>query len=170
MRRLFFFFGGLFGALGVVLGAFAAHTLKGRLTPELLATFETGVKYQTYHALALLIVALVPARRYASTLLTVSGWLFVVGTLLFSGSLYLLTLGGMDGSVLLHRLVEWPLSLVGSVWWWRHFGTAGKTMGILPHLSPPRTPPEWGYDPRASQTSGAPGQSMPVETSGPRPL
>ncbi len=96
MRRRFFFFGGLFGGLGVVLGAFAAHTLKGRLTPELLATFETGVKYQTYHALALLIVALVPARRYASTLLTVSGWLFVLGTLLFSGSLYLLTLGGME--------------------------------------------------------------------------
>jgi len=95
MRRLFFFFGGLFGGLGVVLGAFAAHTLKGRLTPELLATFETGVKYQTYHALALLIVALVPARRYASTLLTLSGWLFVLGTVLFSGSLYLLTLGGV---------------------------------------------------------------------------
>jgi uncharacterized membrane protein YgdD (TMEM256/DUF423 family) len=94
MRRLFFFFGGLFGGLGVVLGAFAAHTLKGRLTPELLGTFETGVKYQTYHALALLIVALVPARRYASTLLTVSGWFFVLGTFLFSGSLYLLTLSG----------------------------------------------------------------------------
>ncbi len=95
MRRRCPFLGGLFGGLGVVLGAFAAHTLKGRLTPELLATFETGVKYQTYHALALLIVALVPARRRASTLLTVSGWLFVVGTLLFSGSLYFLTLGGM---------------------------------------------------------------------------
>lgn len=96
MRQSFFFFGSLFGGLGVVLGAFAAHTLKGRLTPELLATLETGVKYQTYHALALLIVALVPARRYASTLLTVSGWLFVLGTLLFSGSLYLLTLGGIE--------------------------------------------------------------------------
>jgi uncharacterized membrane protein YgdD (TMEM256/DUF423 family) len=95
MRRLFFFFGGLFGGLGVVLGAFAAHTLKARLTPELLTTFETGVKYQTYHALALLIVALVPARRHASTLLTLSGWLFVAGTLLFSGSLYVLTVGGM---------------------------------------------------------------------------
>ncbi len=95
MRRLFLFFGGLFGGLGVVLGAFAAHTLKARLTPELLTTFETGVKYQMYHALALLIVALVHARRQASTLLTVSGWLFVVGTLLFSGSLYVLTLGGM---------------------------------------------------------------------------
>jgi len=95
MRQLFFFFGGLFGGLGVVLGAFAAHTLKAWLTPELLMTFETGVRYQMYHALALLIVALVPARRHGSTLLTVSGWLFVAGTLLFSGSLYVLTLGGM---------------------------------------------------------------------------
>jgi uncharacterized membrane protein YgdD (TMEM256/DUF423 family) len=95
MRRLFFFFGGLFGGLGIILGAFAAHSLKVRLTPELLATFETGVKYQMYHALALLIVALVPASRHASTLLTVSGWLFVAGTLLFSGSLYVLTVGGM---------------------------------------------------------------------------
>jgi uncharacterized membrane protein YgdD (TMEM256/DUF423 family) len=94
MRRCFFFFGGLFGGLGVVLGAFAAHTLKARLTAEVLATFETGVKYQMYHALALLIVALVPSRWQMSTLLNVSGWLFVVGTLLFSGSLYVLTLGG----------------------------------------------------------------------------
>ncbi|NIS62435.1 MAG: DUF423 domain-containing protein [Proteobacteria bacterium] len=78
-----------------MLGAFAAHTLRARLTPELLTTFETGVKYQMYHALVLLIVALVPARRRASTLLTVSGGLFVVGTLLFSGSLSVLTVCGM---------------------------------------------------------------------------
>jgi uncharacterized membrane protein YgdD (TMEM256/DUF423 family) len=97
MRRLFLFFGGLFGGLGVVLGAFGAHTLKARLTPELLAAFETGVQYQIYHALALLIVAVVPARGPANGLLTVGGWLFIVGTLLFSGSLYVLTLGGLRG-------------------------------------------------------------------------
>jgi uncharacterized membrane protein YgdD (TMEM256/DUF423 family) len=94
MRRLFFFFGGLFGGLGVILGAFGAHTLKARLTPELLAVFETGVRYQIYHALALLFVALVAEKRPADRLLTAGGWLFVVGTLLFSGSLYVLALGG----------------------------------------------------------------------------
>lgn len=95
MRRVFLFLGGLFGGLGVVLGAFGAHTLKARLTPELLAIFETGVRYQIYHALALLAVALLHARRPAKGLMTASGWLFVVGTLLFSGSLYALALGGI---------------------------------------------------------------------------
>ncbi len=95
MRRLFFFFGGLFGGLGVILGAFGAHTLKARLTPELLEIFETGVRYQIYHALALLFVALVAEKRPANKLLTAGGWLFVVGTLLFSGSLYMLALGGV---------------------------------------------------------------------------
>jgi uncharacterized membrane protein YgdD (TMEM256/DUF423 family) len=95
MRRLFFFFGGLFGGLGVILGAFGAHTLKARLTPELLAIFETGVQYQIYHALALLFVALVAEKRPKDGLLTTGGWLFVVGTVLFSGSLYVLALGGV---------------------------------------------------------------------------
>lgn len=95
MRRLFLFLGGLFGGLGVILGAFGAHTLKARLTPELLATFETGVRYQIYHALALLAVALLYGSRSAKGLMIVSGWLFVVGTLLFSGSLYVLVLGGV---------------------------------------------------------------------------
>jgi len=95
MRRLFLFFGGLFGGLGVFLGAFGAHTLKARLTPELLATFETGVRYQIYHALALLAVALLYGSQPVKGLMTASGWLFVVGTLLFSGSLYVLVLGGV---------------------------------------------------------------------------
>ena len=94
-RRIFLCVGGLFGGLGVILGAFGAHTLKARLAPELLATFETGVRYQIYHALALLAVALLYVNRPAKGLLTASGWLFVVGTLLFSGSLYALTLSGV---------------------------------------------------------------------------
>jgi len=93
--RIFLFVGSLFGGLGVILGAFGAHTLKARLALELLATFETGVRYQIYHALALLAVALLYANRPAKGLLTASGWLFVVGTLLFSGSLYALTLSGV---------------------------------------------------------------------------
>ncbi len=95
MIRYFFFIGSLLGGLGVVFGAFGAHTLKARLTPDLLATFETGVRYQMYHALVLLIVALAPVRKPARRLLAIGGWLFVTGTLLFSGSLYLLALSGL---------------------------------------------------------------------------
>ncbi len=95
MIRYFFFLGSLLGGLGVVLGAFGAHTLKARLTPELLATFETGVRYQMYHALMLLVVALAPLGKPARGLLAVGGWLVVTGTLLFSGSLYLLALSNL---------------------------------------------------------------------------
>jgi uncharacterized membrane protein YgdD (TMEM256/DUF423 family) len=90
MNPLFFLIGSLSGGLAVALGAFGAHALKARLTSERLATFETGVRYQMYHALALLAVALALTRVPASSLLSVAGWLFVIGTLLFSGSLYLL--------------------------------------------------------------------------------
>jgi uncharacterized membrane protein YgdD (TMEM256/DUF423 family) len=97
MNKHLFLLGSLLGGVGVILGAFGAHGLKGWLEPDLLATFETGVRYQTYHALALLIVALVPARQATQKLLAVTGWLFAVGTLLFSGSLYLLVISGSGG-------------------------------------------------------------------------
>lgn len=87
---LFFFLGSLSGGLAVALGAFGAHALKARLTSDLLATFETGVRYQMYHALAMLGVAAAMVRWPASTMPNMAGWLFVAGTLLFSGSLYLL--------------------------------------------------------------------------------
>ena len=74
--------------------AFAAHALKTRLDASLLTTFETGVRYQMYHALALLAVGWAHT-RWPGTMLTVSGWLFVAGTLLFSGSLYALSLSGL---------------------------------------------------------------------------
>ncbi len=90
MDQLFFLLGSISGGLAVALGAFGAHALKARLTPDLLTTFETGVRYQMYHALALLVVALAMTRVPAASLLSVAGWLFVIGTLLFSGSLYLL--------------------------------------------------------------------------------
>lgn len=79
--------------LGVVLGAFGAHGLRSRVSPEMLVVFETGVRYHVYHALALLAVGLAAA-RWESTLLSAAGWLFVVGIVVFSGSLYLMTFGG----------------------------------------------------------------------------
>jgi uncharacterized membrane protein YgdD (TMEM256/DUF423 family) len=94
MERVFLALGGLSGGLAVALGAFGAHALRGRLGPEDLAIFETGVRYQMYHALALLAVGLWIAHAGQSRTLAAAGWLFVAGTVVFSGSLYLLTLTG----------------------------------------------------------------------------
>jgi uncharacterized membrane protein YgdD (TMEM256/DUF423 family) len=94
MDRIFFALGALSGAMAVALGAFGAHGLKARLPADLLATFETGVRYQMYHALALLAVAWAVTRWSGSNLPTSAGWLFVAGTVLFSFSLYLLALTG----------------------------------------------------------------------------
>ena len=94
MDRLFFALGAFSAFIGVALGAFAAHALKARLDAAMLATFETGVRYQMFHALALLAVGWAHT-RWPSAVLTAGGWLFLAGTLLFSGSLYALSLSGM---------------------------------------------------------------------------
>lgn len=94
MPRLFCVMGAVLGALGVAAGAFGAHGLKGRLTPEMLAVFETGVRYHLIHSVALLGVAWA-ATRWASRAISAAGWLFVGGVFLFSGSLYVLTLSGI---------------------------------------------------------------------------
>jgi len=91
--RLFFALGSAFAGLAVVLGAFGAHALRASLSPEDLATFEIGVRYQMYHALGLLAVAWAMTRWETDTL-QVAGWAFVAGILVFSGSLYLLVLSG----------------------------------------------------------------------------
>ena len=92
MSRVFFAVGGALALVGVAAGAFASHGLESRLSADALATFETGVRYQMYHALALLAVAWA-ARQWPHELWTASGWLFVAGVALFSGSLYALSLG-----------------------------------------------------------------------------
>jgi uncharacterized membrane protein YgdD (TMEM256/DUF423 family) len=91
--RLFFALGTLLAALAVGFGAFGAHSLRGMLTPEDLATFEVGVRYQMYHALGLIAVAWATTQWDAAAV-TVAGWAFVLGIVLFSGSLYTLTLTG----------------------------------------------------------------------------
>jgi uncharacterized membrane protein YgdD (TMEM256/DUF423 family) len=93
MDRTFFGLGALFALLGVALGAFGAHALRSSLAPSDLATFETGVRYQLYHSLALLATAWAFSRWGPGTV-TVAGWLFVAGILVFSGSLYVLVLTG----------------------------------------------------------------------------
>ena len=88
--------GALSAAIAVGLGAFGAHGLRGVLTAEMLAVFETGVRYQMYHALALVALGLAGSARLGR-LATVAGGLFVAGSVCFSGSLYLLTLAGTKG-------------------------------------------------------------------------
>jgi uncharacterized membrane protein YgdD (TMEM256/DUF423 family) len=93
MDRLFFLIGALSAFVGVAVGAFGAHGLKSRLSEDLLAVFETGVRYQMYHAFALMASAWA-AGRWPGALANASGWLFLAGTVIFSGSLYALSLTG----------------------------------------------------------------------------
>lgn len=93
MDRVFFTIGAWLAALGMAAGAFGAHILRARLTPEMLAVFDTGVRYQLIHALGLLGVAWA-ASRWPGAATSLAGWLFLAGTALFSGSLYLLALSG----------------------------------------------------------------------------
>ena len=94
MDRTFLLIGALAGVVGVALGAFAAHGLRGRLSPEMLAVFETGVRYHMYHALALLLTSALMG-RVAGRLIVAAGWFFTAGIVLFSGSLYLLATTGL---------------------------------------------------------------------------
>jgi uncharacterized membrane protein YgdD (TMEM256/DUF423 family) len=92
--RVFFALGAVLAALGVAAGAFGAHALRGRLAPDLLAVFETGVRYHLIHALALLSVAWA-STRWPGRATNIAGWLFLAGTVLFSGSLYALSVSGI---------------------------------------------------------------------------
>ncbi len=94
MDRTFLLLGALSGAIAVAAGAFGAHALKARLSPDALAVFETGARYQMFHALALVAAAWASV-RFPGAATSAAGWLFLAGTLLFSGSLYALTLSGV---------------------------------------------------------------------------
>ena len=94
MDRFFFIAGSISAFLAVALGAFAAHGLRTRLSPEMFNIFEVGVRYHMYHALALLAVAWA-STRWPGGSITAAGWLFLAGTIIFSGSLYLLSLTGL---------------------------------------------------------------------------
>jgi uncharacterized membrane protein YgdD (TMEM256/DUF423 family) len=95
MPNLFLFLAGVSGFLGVGIGAFGAHALKDKLTPELAATFQTGVQYHLIHTLALFGVGLLVLLMPQASLARTSGWLFTAGIVLFSGSLYTLALSGV---------------------------------------------------------------------------
>jgi len=120
--RLFFAVGSVFGFTGVATGAFGAHTLKTQLTVEMLDIFETAVRYQLYHVFALLAAGLAARRAgFAATPIRIAGWCFIIGTVLFCGSLYVLALTGARwlGAVTpiggFAFLVGW-LALIRAVW------------------------------------------------------
>ena len=94
MERVFFVIGALSAFIGVAAGAFGAHGLKSRMSTEMLSVFEVGVRYQMYHAFALIIAAWVQA-KWPSSLVTTGGWFFAIGTIFFSGSLYLMSVSGV---------------------------------------------------------------------------
>ncbi len=95
MERYFFVIGSVFAGLAVAAGAFGAHGLKELVTPERLATWEKAVRYQMYHALALMFIAWAVTQWWNRTnTFRAAGWFFVLGILLFSGSLYYLVLKG----------------------------------------------------------------------------
>lgn len=95
MDKTFLLVGALTGLLAVAFGAFGAHGLRGRLSPEMLAVFETGVRYHMYHALAILLVAAMIGRIDGGRLLPAAGWCFAAGIAIFSGSLYALAVTGV---------------------------------------------------------------------------
>lgn len=92
MSKVFIVSGAMAGLLAVLLGAFAAHGLREHLDDALLSTFKTGVQYQMYHALALVLIGVLAHQFPGQRLLRWSGILFLIGVLLFSGSLYMLAL------------------------------------------------------------------------------
>lgn len=96
MKETVLAFGALYGGLAVIFGAFGAHALKKRMSEDLLKSFETGVKYQMYHALALLILPQIVT--FESALQQSVGWCFIIGILLFSFSIYGLCLTSMSGN------------------------------------------------------------------------
>ena len=94
MDKTFLLVGAAAGFLAVALGAFAAHALRARLSPDMLSVFETGVRYQMYHAIAIILVGLITA-RLDGWLIRSAGWSFAAGIVLFSGSLYVLAISGI---------------------------------------------------------------------------
>jgi len=94
MPKLFLVLGALAAMLAVVLGAFGAHALRGRLAPDLLAIYQTGIQYHFWHALGLLVIGVLAIHMPGSSMLKWAGWLMLAGIVLFSGSLYVLALTG----------------------------------------------------------------------------
>lgn len=94
MERFWFVAGSVLAFLGVAAGAFGAHALRGRLSSDALDIYETAARYHLFHALALIVVAY-GVNRWGGSIMVVAGWLFLIGVVLFCGSLYALAFSGI---------------------------------------------------------------------------
>ncbi|MBD2278041.1 MAG: DUF423 domain-containing protein [Dolichospermum sp. DEX189] len=124
MTQFFLTIAALFGGLSVAGGAFGAHALREKISERSLEIFDTGARYQMYHALALLLVAILMSRLESPpTTLLVSGWLFIIGVVIFSGSLYAISLTGIKslGAVA-------PLGGLALMLGWAALAVAGATI------------------------------------------
>jgi uncharacterized membrane protein YgdD (TMEM256/DUF423 family) len=95
MFKIFLMLGSLNAFLSVALGAFGAHALKSRLSPDMLNVYQTGVQYHMIHSIGLILIALLADKLGNSSMVNVSGWALFIGIVLFSGSLYALSLSGV---------------------------------------------------------------------------
>ena len=93
--KLFIIIGAINAFLSVALGAFGAHGLEGKVEPKYLEIWKTGVQYQMFHAAGMILVGILIGQVQASSMLNWSGWMMLIGTIIFSGSLYALTLSGI---------------------------------------------------------------------------
>ncbi|MDJ0619695.1 MAG: DUF423 domain-containing protein [Calothrix sp. MO_192.B10] len=125
MTQIFLSLGAILGGLSVAIGAFGSHILRSKISERSLEIFSTGVRYQMFHALGLLIVALLLTRMESPpTTLVTSGWLFIIGVVIFSGSLYALSITGIKslGAVApfggLALMVGWG-ALAIAAWNWQ---------------------------------------------------
>ncbi len=126
MKEIILIFGGLYGGLAVIFGAFGAHALKSRFTEAQLKSFETGVKYQIYHALLLIITGI--SFPFLETSQQLMGWSLILGVFLFSFSIYGLTFGAAYGKKLhflgpvtplggLLLVLGWILFIINASWY-----------------------------------------------------
>ena len=121
MTKLALILGSINAMLAVILGAFGAHGLKGRLTEDLLAIYQTGVQYHFYHSLGLLLIGVIAWQLPGSVWLKWSAWIMLAGIILFSGSLYLLALTNVRWLGMITPIggiafiVAWLLLLVAAV-------------------------------------------------------
>ncbi|MCM3574998.1 MULTISPECIES: DUF423 domain-containing protein [Mesobacillus] len=119
--KLFILIGAINAFLAVGLGAFGAHGLEGKVEPKYLETWKTGVTYQMFHATGILIIGILLGKLPASALLSWSGWLMLIGIVLFSGSLYVLSvtkisvLGAITPLGGLSFLAAWVLLMIAAV-------------------------------------------------------
>lgn len=132
MEHTFLKIAAIFGILAVVLGAFGAHGLEGKLLPKQMETYETAVQYQFYHTFALLAVAILLSLGNGNVWLVRSGWFFVVGIIFFSGSLYLLACWDLIGLTAGLKKIVGPITPIGGFlfiigWGMLFFGTTVRS-------------------------------------------